>query len=177
MMRMNTKRLVLSAAVAAVYTVMSYFGNIFGLTYGPVQCRFAEALCVLPFFFPETVWGLFIGCILTNLMSAYGPIDIIFGSLATLAAGLITARVKKWWLAPLPAVIANGLVVGAVIAWMEAGATSAFWTAFAYNGLTVAAGEAIACYVLGTIVLRAVPKIKFFRELMPPDRKERLNEN
>ena len=165
MMRKKTRRLVMPAAVAAIYTVMSYFGNIFGLTYGPVQCRFAEALCVLPFFFPETVWGLFIGCILTNLMSAYGPIDIVCGSLATLAAGLITARVKKWWLAPLPGVVINGIVVGAVIAWMQTGATGAFWAAFAYNGLTVAAGEAIACYVLGTIILRAVPKIGLFREL------------
>ena len=155
----------MSAAVAAVYTVMSYFGNIFGLTYGPVQCRFAEALCVLPFFFPETVWGLFIGCILTNLMSAYGPIDIVCGSLATLTAGLITARIKIWWLAPLPSVVINGVVVGAVIAWMQTGATGAFWAAFAYNGLTVAAGEAIACYVLGTIILRTVPKIRLFREL------------
>ena len=59
----------------------------------------------------------------------------------------------------------TGEVIGAVIAWMQTGATGAFWAAFAYNGLTVAAGEAIACYVLGTIILRTVPKIRLFREL------------
>ena len=101
-MKLNTRKLVLCAAVAAVYAVMSFFGEIFGLTYGPVQCRFAEALCVLPFLVPETAWGLFLGCVLTNLMSAYGPIDVVFGSLATLLAALCTARVKSRWLAPLP---------------------------------------------------------------------------
>lgn len=174
---MNTKSLVLSAAVAAIYTVISYFGNIFGLTYGPIQCRFAEALCVLPFFFPGTVWGLFLGCVLTNLMSAYGVIDIVFGSLATLMAGLVTMRVSKWWLAPLPCIVINGIVVGAVIAWMEAGGTAAFWAVYAYNGLTVAAGEAVACYILGSIILKAVPKIAPLRELIPPERKERIYEN
>lgn len=174
MMRMKTRRIALSAAVAAIYAVLSFFGSVFGLTYGPVQCRFAEALCVLPFLFPETAWGLFVGCVLTNLLSAYGPADVIFGSLATLLAGLMTARVKKWWLAPLPCVLTNGVIVGAVIAWMQVGATEAFWPAFAYNGLTVAAGEAAACYVFGAAVLRTAPRIKLLRELMPPERKERL---
>jgi uncharacterized membrane protein len=99
-------------------------------------------------------------------MSAYGPVDIIFGSLATLIAGLCTMKVKKDWLAPLPPVIANGIIVGAMIAWYETGFTGAFWAAFAYNGITVAIGEAIACYVLGMILIKYLPKIKFFRTMM-----------
>lgn len=165
-MKFDTRRLVLCAAVAAVYTVMSYFGSIFGLTYGPIQCRFAEALCVLPFFFPETVWGLFTGCVLTNLMSAYGPIDVVFGSLATLLAGLATARMRDWRLAPLPPVLANGIIIGAVISWLETGASAAFWAAFAYNGISVAIGEALACYGLGTVLLHYLPKSKYFSSLM-----------
>lgn len=165
-MKFDTRRLVLCAAVAAVYTVMSYFGSIFGLTYGPIQCRFAEALCVLPFFFPETVWGLFTGCVLTNLMSAYGPIDVVFGSLATLLAGLATARMRDWRLAPLPPVLANGIIIGAVISWMETGASGAFWAAFAYNGISVAIGEALACYGLGTVLLHYLPKSKYFSTMM-----------
>lgn len=165
-MKFDTRRLVLCAAVAAVYTVMSYFGSIFGLTYGPIQCRFAEALCVLPFFFPETVWGLFTGCVLTNLMSAYGPIDVVFGSLATLLAGLATARMRNWRLAPLPPVLANGIIIGAVISWMETGASKAFWAAFAYNGISVAVGEALACYGLGTVLLHYLPKSKYFSAMM-----------
>ena len=162
-MKLNTRKLVLCAAVAAVYAVMSFFGGIFGLTYGPVQCRFAEALCVLPFFVPETAWGLFIGCVLTNLMSAYGPIDVVFGSLATLLAGLATARLRVKALAPLPPVLANGVIVGAVIAYAEVGATPAFWSAYAYNGLTVALGEVLACYVLGLLLLQLLPRTGLLR--------------
>ena len=86
MRKFDVKQLTLAAMVAALYTVLSYFGNIFGLTYGPIQCRFAEALCVLPFLFPATVPGLFVGCFLTNLMSTVGPLDLVLGSLATLLA-------------------------------------------------------------------------------------------
>ena len=93
---------------------------------GVVQCRFSEALCVLPFFFPETVWGLFAGCLITNILSPYGLLDLIVGSLATLIAALLTARCRKKWLAPLPPVVLNTLLVGAVIAYEETGLTAAF---------------------------------------------------
>jgi uncharacterized membrane protein len=170
MRKISVRQIALAAVVAALYTVLSYFANIFGLAYGPIQCRFSEALCVLPFFFPETTWGLFVGCILTNLLSAYGPIDIIFGSLATLLAALCTAKMKNKWLAPLPPVIANGVIVSAVIAYSEAGSLSAFFPLWAYNALTVAVGEAIACYVLGMLILFALPKIKFFRDMIPENK-------
>lgn len=61
-MKLHTKQLTLAALTAAAYAVLSYFGSIFGITYGPIQCRFSEALCVLPFFLPETAWGLGVGC-------------------------------------------------------------------------------------------------------------------
>ena len=170
MHKLNVRQITLAAVVAALYTVLSYFSEIFGLAYGPIQCRFSEALCVLPFFFPETSWGLFVGCILTNLMSAYGPVDIIFGSLATLIAALCTAKCKSRLLAPLPPVIANGLIVGATISWFETGFTSAFLPAFAYNALTVAIGEAIACYVLGLLLLSVLPRIGFFRSMIPENK-------
>ena len=100
MRKFDVKQLTLAAMVAALYTVLSYFGNIFGLTYGPIQCRFAEALCVLPFLFPATVPGLFVGCFLTNLMSTVGPLDLVLGSLATLLAALWTARMPNRYPCP-----------------------------------------------------------------------------
>ncbi len=69
MRKFTVRDLTLAAMVAALYAVMSYFGNIFGLTFGPVQFRFAEALTVLPFLFPVTIPGLFVGCLLTHLVS------------------------------------------------------------------------------------------------------------
>ena len=159
MRKFSTRELTLAAFVAALYAVMSYFGNIFGLTYGGIQCRFAEALCVLPFFFPCTVPGLFVGCLITNLMSSVGPLDMVFGSMATLLAALWTARMPNRFLAPLPPLICNGIIIGAMIAWYEAGFGPGFWPMFAWNGITVAIGEAIACYGLGGLLLSALEKI------------------
>ena len=92
MKKLTLRHITTAAAVGAVYAVLSIFGSVFGITFGTVQCRFSEALCVLPFFFPETVWGLFVGCLLTNLLSPYGLVDIIVGSLTTLLAAFLTSR-------------------------------------------------------------------------------------
>lgn len=156
--KFSVRKLALAAVTAAMYTALGYFGSIFGLTYGPVQCRFAEALTLLPFLFPETAWGLFVGCILTNLLSMYGPIDIVFGSLATLIAALWTAKCKNKWLAALPPVLCNGVIVAAVIAYAETGMTAAFPAAWAFNALTVAAGEAAACLVLGVALITVLER-------------------
>ena len=121
MQKLQTQHLTRAAAVGAAYAVLSLFSSVFSLTFGVVQCRFSEALCVLPFFFPETVWGLFAGCLITNLLSPYGLLDLIVGSLATLIAALLTARCRKKWLAPLPPVVLNTLLVGAVIAYEDMG--------------------------------------------------------
>ena len=158
-MRKFTIRDVTAAAlVGALYVAMSYFGNIFGLTYGPIQCRFSEALTVLPFLSPMTTWGLFAGCIISNILSPYGPLDLIFGSLATLIAGLMTARCRNKWLAPLPPILCNGVIVGGMIAFQEVGFTTAFPTAFLFNGFTVALGEALACYILGLFLISLLEK-------------------
>lgn len=175
MRKFTTKELTLAALVAALYTVLSYFGNVFGLTYGPIQCRFAEALCVLPFLFPSTVYGLFVGCLLTNLMSTVGALDIVLGSLATLLAAVWTRRMPHRFLAPLPPVLCNGVIIGAMIAWYEVGFTRAFWNLFVFNGVTVAVGELLACYGLGTLLLTALPRIPFFREMIPAERLSRLD--
>ena len=164
MQKLQTQHLTRAAAVGAAYAVLRLFSSGFSLTFGVVQCRFSEALCVLPFFFPETVWGLFAGCLITNLLSPYGLLDLIVGSLATLIAALLTARCRKKWLAPLPPVVLNTLLVGAVIAYEETGLTAAFPATWAINGLTVGAGEAIACYGLGMLLLWQLPRIPYFRD-------------
>lgn len=70
----NTQKLTLAAMVAAAYAVLSLLGAVFGITYGPIQVRFSEALCLLPFLFPETAWGLGVGCLIANLSRApMGP--------------------------------------------------------------------------------------------------------
>ena len=161
--RFTTKQLATAGIIAAIYTVMSLLSSVFGIAYGPIQCRFSEALTVLPFFLPEAIPGLFIGCIVTNLMSTVGPLDLILGSLATLLAALWTARVRSRWLAPLPPVLCNAVIIGAMIAWYEVGFTDAFWGMFAFNALTVGIGQILACYGLGLLLIKALSRTPAFR--------------
>ena len=143
--------------------VLGYFGNAFNLTFGAIQCRFAEALTVLPFLNPVTAWGLFVGCVVTNLLSPYGPLDMIFGSLTTLIAAVLTAKCRRKWLAPLPPVLCNAVIISVVIAFQQVGFTEAFWASFGYNALTIGVGEVLACYGLGMILLAVMEKTTLFR--------------
>lgn len=159
MRTITTRELTIAAVTGGLYVVLSYFANIFGLTFGPVQCRFSEALTVLPFLCPATAWGLFAGCIITNILSPYGLLDLVVGSLATLGAGLLTARCPNKWLAPLPPVLLNGILVGAVITIQEVPfGAPAFWGTYLYNELTVAAGELLVCCLLGMALLEVLSR-------------------
>ena len=149
----TTRYLTRAAVIAALYVALTYLAGLMNLAYGPVQFRFSEALTVLPFLFPEAVPGLFVGCIVSNLISPYGALDLVIGSLATLIAAVWTNRCGKRWFAPMPPVIANAVLVGAMIAWYEAGFGAGFLAAFAYNALTVGLGELAVCYVLGLPLL------------------------
>lgn len=157
----STKKLALSAVVGAAYLVLTI--AFLPISFGPVQCRISEALCVLPFYFPSTAWGLFVGCLLSNLIGGYGILDLVCGSLATLLAALCTAKIRIKWLAPLPPVVWNGVVIGAMLAYV--GAPSNFWGAFGLYGVQVAAGELAACYILGLPLLLVLPKLSIFHRL------------
>lgn len=139
-----------AAAIAAIYTLLTVF--LAPLSSGLVQCRVAEALCVLPYFTGAAVPGLFIGCALSNALTGAPLPDVLFGSLATLLGALGTLCVRKLgWprpLAPLPPVLCNGLVVGALLVYAY-GVGVSYPLAAAY----VAAGELAACYGLGLPLL------------------------
>ena len=171
MRKFTTRDLVLAAMVAAIYAVLGYFGSFFGLTFGPVQIRFAEALTVLPFLFPATAPGLALGCLITNLLSPYGPVDVIFGTLATAIAAWLTIKMPRWYLAGLPPVLVNMVILCPMWSWATTGAINhAFWAACGFNAVTFVIGEVAACYVLGTILLKVLPNVKFFRAMIPQNR-------
>ena len=164
----KANKIALAAVVAAIYFVLCFFGNIFQLTFGPVQVRLGEALTVLPFLFPATAPGLALGCLLTNVLSPYGPIDMVVGTLATAIAAFLSMKMPRWYLAALPPIVMNALLLPPMWAWAETGTVNAaFWAAYGLNLWTFVAGEAVACYVLGTVLLRALPRVKYFRPMIP----------
>lgn len=159
-----------AAVIAALYTVLGYFGSAFSLTFGPVQIRFAEALTVLPFLFPAAAPGLAIGCLITNVISPYGVLDVVFGTLATAIAASLTARAKKAWLAPLAPVLCNLMILPPMWAWAQVNAINpAFFAAWGFNALTFLPGQLVACFGLGGLLLRWLPRIKPLREHMNPN--------
>ncbi len=169
MRRFSVRDLTLAAMVAALYAVMGYFANIFGLDFGVVQFRFAEALTVLPFLFPAAAPGLAVGCFLTNLLSPYGPLDWLFGTLATATAAWLTMKMPKWYLAALPPVAVNALILSPMWAWTEVGeVNAAFWAACGINAVKFIPTEALVCYVLGTPLLKLLPKIGVLKPSLRP---------
>ena len=161
--RFTVRRLSTAGIIAAVYAGLTLLLPI--PQYGGIQIRVAEAMTVLPFLFPEAIPGLAVGCFLANLASPF-VLDWLVGTAATLLAALWTARTRNRWLAPLPPVICNALLVGADIAWFETQSGASFWPAYAFNAITVGLGEAVACYILGSLLLRELPKVPALRNRM-----------
>ena len=171
MNRMSIRQLTFAAVLAALYAALTLFLPI--PQYGAVQVRVAEALTVLPFFFPAATPGLFIGCVIANLFSPFA-LDVVFGSTATLLACLWTGRLRGRWLAPLPPVVCNAVIVGAELAFFEVGAGPAFWGAFAFHALTVGAGELLACCVFGGALLTALYRTPACRAYISHSRLEQV---
>lgn len=156
MKQKQIRRLTEGAMIAAVYAVLTLvFWQFSSLQ---VQVRISEALCILPLFTFAAVPGLTVGCLLINLLMG-NVWDAVFGTLATLLAATVTYRIgkgsQKWckWLAPLPSVVFNALVIPLVL-YFGYGLTSfgdaeGMWLVLGLNALSVAIGQCIACYGLG----------------------------
>lgn len=179
---MNKKVLYLvhAAVIAALYVVLTMLARLLGLDSGVIQVRFSEALTVLPFFTSAAIPGLFIGCLLSNVLLGNLPLDVIFGSLATLLgavgtylvsrpmkSGAATAkRSLRRWLAPIPPIAANTLIVPFILAYVYS-----FEGSIPYFMLTVGAGEVISCGVLGLILLTALQKYRKYIFPLPQENK------
>jgi len=136
-----------AAVIGALYAALTL--ALAPISYGLIQFRIAEALTVLAFFTPAAVPGLFIGCLMANIVGGLGVIDIVFGSLATLIAAYMTYKIKNRFLAPLPPVLINALVVGPIVAFYVG---VPFYLGMLYVGL----GQLVVCYVLGLPLLIAL---------------------
>ena len=152
----NASIITVGAMTAALYVVLTLVANAFGLANFAIQVRFSEALTILPYFTPAAIPGLFVGCILSNLITGCMPLDVLFGSLATLLGALGTYSLRKCkWAAPIPPIIANTIIVPFVLAYVYH-----FDGSIPYFMVTVGIGEIISCGVLGMILLNVLDKYK-----------------
>ncbi len=144
-----------AAMIAAIYVVLTMVFAPF--SYGEVQVRISEALTILPVFTPAAIPGLFIGCLISNILGGCIVPDIIFGSLATLIGAVFTytLRNSSKFLAPLPPIIANILIVPFVLRYGYQVPLP-----IPLMMLTVGIGEVISCGILGMIVYTALNKYR-----------------
>lgn len=163
--------LIQAAMIAAIYVVLTLLANALGLANYVIQVRFSEALTVLPFFTPAAVPGLFVGCILSNILTGCLPLDVVFGSLATLIGAFGTYLIGKMSrqaapgllgkfslykvLATLPPILSNTLIVPFVLSYVYQ-----FEGSIPYFMLTVGIGEVISCGILGSVLLASLEKYK-----------------
>ena len=157
----QTKLIAVQALIAAVYAAMSLALPM--LSYGAVQVRVSEALTLLPVFSPQCIWGVSVGCFLANLIGAFlgvntlGFLDVAVGTAATALAAVLTSALGHIRFrglpvpASLPPVAVNGLVIGAEIMYVTAGRFDS--RVFFLSGLSVAAGELVACCGFGLAMI------------------------
>lgn len=153
------------AIIAALYMVLTWLSAVFGLSGGVIQFRISEALCILPVFFPEAVAGLFIGCLLSNILTGCVFWDVIFGAIATLLGALGAYAMRKlpsklMWLSTLPTVIANVIIVPFVLIYAY-GAPDAHW----FIAMTVGIGELTCAGIGGTGLYYIFSKSKVLQRL------------
>ena len=138
--RLKTVHLTQAAIIAALYIVLTFLANALGLANYAVQIRFSEALTILPYFTATAIPGLFIGCLLSNILTGCAIPDIIFGSIATLLGAGITYALRKYkWLAPVGPILSNAVIIPFVLRY--AYGIEPLWFSF----ITVTAGEIISC--------------------------------
>ena len=164
----TTKRLCRAGVIAALYVALTY--AFAPLAFGPFQIRPAEALCILPVFFPEAIPALYIGCMLSNLASPYFVYDVLIGSLATLLAAFTAYMVGRFLkkepvrfiLCGLPTVLFNAFLIPLIIVFLCGGsegyatATAAY---FAFVG-SIALTESVWVFALGAPLYSTVNKLQ-----------------
>lgn len=157
-MKLTTKFITHSAIIAALYIILTEISNLFGLASGVIQVRISEALTILPMFTPAAIPGLFVGCLISNIICGNLLLDVIFGSLATLIGALGTYYLgKNKYLGALFPVLSNSIIIPFVLKYVYC-----FEGAMWYFVVTVGLGEVISCGLLGILLYKILKKKRFF---------------
>lgn len=174
MAQSNVRKIVFASVIAALYAALTI--AVAPIAYGQMQFRVSEVLCILPFFFPVAVPGLFVGCFLVNFFGPYGLPDAIVGSTASLLAAICTMYIGKARnrdtviikaAACFPPVLFNALLIGSMIAYfmVTGGEAEGFLPAFISSGLWVGLGQLGVMYAIGLPLMIYLPKTQLIGRL------------
>lgn len=157
MKQKNTKHLTQAAVIAALYVILTLLCNALGLANHSIQVRFSEALTILPLFTPAAIPGLYVGCLLSNILTGCIAWDILFGPIATLLGALGTRFLgrKYKWAACLPPILSNTLIIPLILSYAYH-----FEGSIIYFMLTVGIGEILSCGVLGMLLYVTLNKYR-----------------
>lgn len=151
---MKTKNVVTAGVIASLYVVLTLISAAMGLSGNVIQLRLSEALTVLPYFTVAAIPGLFIGCLIANILTGAIAIDVIFGSIATLIGAICSYLLRKYkYLVCIPPVLANMTIIPFVLKYAYH-LDDGFW----YMVATVGIGEAVCCCILGNLLLFSAEK-------------------
>ena len=159
--RKKIQGMAIAAIIAAAYVVLTYLAAALGLANGAIQIRLSEALTILPIFTPYAIPGLFIGCVLANLLTGCALWDILLGSLATLIGAVGTYLLRKYKFASfIPPILSNTVIVPLVLMYVYS-LNGSIW----YFALTIFIGEFISCGILGFLLKKSIIKRNIFNKL------------
>ena len=146
--------MVQAAMIAAIYIVLTLM--LIPLGYGPVQFRVSEALCILPYFTPAAIPGVFIGCLLSNALGGAVILDVIFGSLASLIGAVGSYLLRRWrWAVCIPPIVSNTLIIPLVLRFAYGNDQI-----IPYMMVTVGIGEVLAIGVLGNLLMLSLERYR-----------------
>ena len=155
----------LAAMIAAMYVALTYLSMALGLDKNAIQIRFSEMLIALAFVTPAAIPGLYVGCLLANILTACAPLDILLGPIATLIGavgayfiGKMKNRNAAKWLFTLPNIVANTIIVTVVCYFCYTAPSAQNGSIIPFYATTIALGEVISCGLLGTVLLAGSEK-------------------
>lgn len=169
---MKNQKFTKIAMIAAIYAVVTI--ALAPLSFGPIQVRIAESLTLLPLIYPPAIWGVTLGCAISNLVGAMvgtnllGYVDVFVGTLATFLAALATYNLRNVkifntpiWAILMP-VLFNAVIIGAELAFVLTPET--FWQSYPLFASEVGVGELLACVIIGIPLINALKGTGLFKE-------------
>ncbi len=170
---MGVKKIALVSLIAALYTGVSIL--LAPVSFGNIQVRIAEALTLLPILTPLGIYGVTLGCFLTNLIGTLmgtniiGVFDIFFGTFTTLIAAILTSKLAKYKykdlpiLACLPPILLNGLIIGLELTFVFTGSFN--FGFFLLMFMEISLGEFVAVVIIGLPIINKLKNFKIFKKM------------